>query len=123
MCVCVTHSFGVDGMHSKDECCDEGQVTVLKNTAFTGVHEQAGHSAVQQQIGDVEIERRHAMEQDVQPGGQKGTQRKIETHTSVKFRQRFPVKSNESSTLTKRSINVCSLQEQIYHTRTIKTHE
>lgn len=65
-----THGLGVDGVHSEDECRDEGQARVFEHTAFTCVHEQAGYSAVQTHVDDVEIEWRHAVQQDVQPDRQ-----------------------------------------------------
>lgn len=85
--VCLTHSLGVDGMHSKDECCDESQKTIFKNTAFTCVHEQAGYSTVQKQVGDVEIERSHAMQQDVQP--ERHTEKDRTIYHRGKFSQHF----------------------------------
>ena len=62
-----THGLGVDRVHGKEERCDESQARVFENAAFTGVHEQAGYGEVQTHIDEVEIQRRHAAQQDVQP--------------------------------------------------------
>lgn len=70
VCASCTHGLGVHGVHSEEQCCDEGQAAVFKCTAFTRVHEQAGYSAVQTHVDDVETERRHAVQQDVQPDRQ-----------------------------------------------------
>lgn len=78
--VSCTHSLSVDRMHSEEECCDKGQARVLKDAPFTRVHEQTGHDAVQTQVDDVEIQRRHAPQHDVQPDSKK---RQEDTFSSV----------------------------------------
>lgn len=60
----------MDRVHSKEECRDESQAWVFKHAAFTCVHEQAGYGEVQTHIDDVEIQRRHAAQHDVQPDRQ-----------------------------------------------------
>lgn len=69
VCVCVscTHGFGVDRVHCEEERRDESQAWVLEHAALARVHEQAGYGAVQTHVDDVEIQRRHATQQDVQP--------------------------------------------------------
>lgn len=62
-----TYSLGVDRVHGEEECRDEGQPRVLEYAALARVHEQAGHGAVQAHVDDVETERRHPVQQDVQP--------------------------------------------------------
>lgn len=57
----------MDRVHGEEERCDESQAGVFKHVAFTRVYEQAGYGAVQTHIDDVEMQRRHAAQQDVQP--------------------------------------------------------
>lgn len=71
-CLDGTHSFSVDGMHSEEQRGDQSQSGVFKDTAFASVHEQAGHSAVQTHVDHVEVERRRAVQQDVQSVRQRG---------------------------------------------------
>lgn len=72
VCFDGTHSFSVDGMHSEEQRSHQSQSGVFKDTAFARVHEQAGHSAVQTHVDHVEVERRCAVQQDVQPVRQRG---------------------------------------------------
>lgn len=71
-CFDGTHGLSVDGMHGEEQRSDQSQSGVFKHTAFTRVHEQAGHSAVQAHVDHVEIERRSAVQQDVQPVKKRG---------------------------------------------------
>lgn len=65
--VLCTYSLGVDGVHGKEQRRNESQAGVFKHAAFARVHEEAGYGAVQTHVDDVEVERRHAVQQDVQP--------------------------------------------------------
>lgn len=59
-------------MHGEEQRSDQSQSGVFKHTAFARVHEQAGHGAVQAHVDHVEIERRGAVQQDVQPVKKRG---------------------------------------------------
>lgn len=67
----------MDGVHSEEECGDEGQARFLEHAALARVHEQAGDGAVQTHIDHVEVQRHHAAQQDVQPG-RRDTKRDIQ---------------------------------------------
>lgn len=69
--VSCTYGLGVDRVHGEEQRRDESQAGVFKHAAFTRVHEEAGYSAVQTHVDDVEVERRHAVQQDVQPDRQR----------------------------------------------------
>lgn len=57
-------------VHSEQQGRDERQPGLgPEHDAFTGVHEHAGDGAVQTHVDQVEVERRHSTEEDVQPGG------------------------------------------------------
>lgn len=85
VCVSCTHGLSVDRVDSKEECRDEGQARVFECTAFTCVHEQARYSTVQTHVDHVEIERRHAVQQDVQPDIQRERERDIQLSVSFTF--------------------------------------
>lgn len=78
-------------MHSEEKRCDEGQVLVFKHTLLACVHEQAGNGAVQTHVDNMETERCHTAQQDVQPDtGRKKTsalwdeQRRLEILKQIK---------------------------------------
>lgn len=62
-----THSFGVNGVDREKQSGEEREVAVFKHTLFAGVHEQRRHRAVQKHVHQVEVERSHAAQQNVQP--------------------------------------------------------
>lgn len=41
-----TYSLGVNGMHSKEECCDKSKPTVLEHSFVTSVHQHKSHQTV-----------------------------------------------------------------------------
>lgn len=72
MWVSCTYGLGVDGVHGEEQRRDESQAGVFKHAALARVHEEAGYGAVQTHVDDVEVEGRHAVQQDVQPDRQRG---------------------------------------------------
>lgn len=83
-CVCgswgesCTYSLSVDRMHNEEERRDKGQTRVFKDAAFTRVHEKACHNTVQTHVDNMEIQRCHAPQQDVQPDRKKDRERNIQ---------------------------------------------
>lgn len=64
-CAPGAHRLGVDRVHGEEEGCDEGQVRLLEDVAFTGVQEQASGADVETHVDEVEIQRRQATQHNV----------------------------------------------------------
>lgn len=63
----------MDRVHGEEERCDEGQAAVFKHVALAYVHQQAGYGAVQTHVDNVEIQRCHTTQHDVQPNREKNS--------------------------------------------------
>ena len=71
----------MDGVHSEEECGEEGQATVVKHTTLAGVHEQGRHGAVETHIHHVEVEWVHAPQHNIQPA-HKDTHRQTDSQSA-----------------------------------------